>query len=96
MDEDAPHMGMPRERLQRSSRSCDRHVAHAPAGLVAEAIGDHFVVGEQRAVEKQHVRFADAGVEIFRNMGAAGRIDEPRAPRLRRDADRAFADLVEC
>ena len=70
-------------------------MAHAPAGLLAKPTGDHFIIRKQRAVKEQHVGFADAGVELLRNMRTAGRIDEARASRIRRDADCAFAEVVE-
>ena len=87
-------MRVSRERLERSSWSRHGAMAHAPPGFVAKAIGDHFVVGEQGAVEKQHVRIGDAGVKVLRNTGAAGRIDEALTRRFHRDADGALADVV--
>ena len=87
-------MGVALERFQRSSWSRHGAMAHAPPRFVAKAARDHFVVCEQRAVEKQHVRIGDAGVEVFRNMGAGRRKDEFLARRLDRDADRALADVV--
>ena len=63
-------------------------------GLVAEAVHDHLVVGEQRAVEEQRVRVGDALREVVGHTGAARRIDEPAARRLDGDADRSLADLV--
>ncbi len=80
--------------FERSSWSRHGHVTHAPPGFVAKAIGDHFVIGEQGAVEKQHICIGDARVEVLRNMGATGRIDESFARRFHRDADRRLADVV--
>ena len=94
VDEDAAHMRVARERFQRPARAGDRHVAHAPAGLVAEAVRDHLVVGEERAVEEEGVRGGDALVQVVGDAGAAGRIDEPSPAGLDRDADRALADGV--
>ena len=55
---------------------------------------DHFVVGEQRAVEEEGVGFGEPLLEILRHAGAAGRVDELAARRLDGDPDRAFADFV--
>ena len=75
-----------RASLQRSAGTGDRHVAHAPPGLVAEAVHDHLVVGKQSAVEEQRVRGGDAPVQVVRDPGAARRKDEAarRPPRPRR------------
>ena len=69
-------MRMARERFQRPAGPRQRHVAHAPAGLVAEAVHDHLVVGKERAVEEEGVRGGDALVQIIGHAGAARRIDQ--------------------
>ena len=82
------------EFLERSARPGNGHVAHAPAGLVPEAVYDHFVVGEQCAVEEQDVGLSEPLLEIVCHAGAARRIDELAARRFDCDPDRALADFV--
>ena len=74
--EDAPRRASPSSAASEPSGAVDRHVAHAPAGLVAGAGRDHLVVAKQRAVE-QH------------DIGAVEPLASAPASRRRRPARRA-------
>ena len=54
MDQDAA-AAQAGERRERPVGAVERHVAHAPAGLVAGAGRDHLVVDEERGVEQNNV-----------------------------------------
>ena len=73
----------PAERRERAVRAVDRHVAHAPAGLVAGAGRDHFVVGEQRAVEQHDVGAVEPLAQRRRHRGGARNIEQPARRRRR-------------
>ena len=52
------------------------HMPHAIARLVEQALGDHLVIGVERAVEKQERRPFEPCAQRVVELGAAGDIEE--------------------
>ena len=62
-------------------------MAHAPAGLGADAGADHVVVLQHRAVEQERVRTRHTGLQLLGHPGAAGDVGEALATGLDHRAD---------
>ena len=86
MDVDAPRVKA-RQRGERPPCPVDRHVAHAAAGLGARSAVEHFLVGEQRAVEQHHIGLRQPFGQQRRHRGASRHESEPRVTGRHRDAD---------
>ena len=81
------------KRYERAVRAIDRHVAHAAAALAAAAVAHHFVVGEQRPIEHNHIRLRQPLHEARRHRSGARHEDETGAAAAQFDADIGAAFL---
>ena len=77
----------PPSAAERAVFAVERHVAHAPAGLVAGAGQDHLIIDEECGVEQYNVRAVEPRAQGAVHAGGARDVEQPAVAAGELDAD---------
>src|SRR4029077_14056574 len=85
----------PGEGAKRSVLAADRHMAHAPSGLLREPEANHLVIRKGRAVEEEKMGARDPSQDILAHLRAAGNIDQSCVGGTDFEPERRFTDAPD-